>query len=100
MDILKLISSFKTPSSLIINKKTKKMQQEHQNKKKSVDTKIERVKELCNELAEIVSEHYKSKDSHPIEAIQHNHVIREIAGAEFTIISALNLNFQELISKQ
>lgn len=76
------------------------MQQEQQNKKISVDTKIERVKELCNELAEIVSEHYKSKDSHPIEAIQHNHVMREVAGAQFTIISALNLNFQELVSKE
>lgn len=59
----------------------------------SNDTKVQRAKELCAELADIVHDHHTNKESYPLEVQLYNHTIGEILNAQMNVVKLLTLAY-------
>ena len=57
----------------------------------SGDPKVQRAKELCAELADLLHDHYKNKESFPLEVQLYNHTIGEILNAQMNVVKVLTL---------
>lgn len=59
----------------------------------SGDLKVQRAKELCAELADLLQDHMSSKESWPLEQQLYNHTIGEILNAQMNVVKVLTLKY-------
>lgn len=59
----------------------------------SNDPKVQRAKELCAELADLVSDEYNSKESSYLSKALYDHTIGEILNAQMNAVKVLTLKY-------
>lgn len=59
----------------------------------SVDPKVQRAKEICAELADLLNDHVSNKESFPLEQQLYNHTIGEILNAQMNVVKVLTLKY-------
>ncbi len=59
----------------------------------SGDTKVQRAKELCAELADLLNEHNFESDRTQLFEILFNHTIGEILNAQMNVVKVLTLKY-------
>lgn len=59
----------------------------------SGDQKVQRAKELCAELADLLNDHVSNKESWPLEKQLYNHTIGEILNAQMNVVKVLTLKY-------
>lgn len=59
----------------------------------SNDQRVQRAKELCAELADLVSEEYNSKESSYLSKALYDHTIGEILNAQMNVVKVLTFQF-------
>lgn len=59
----------------------------------SGDPKVQRAKELCAELADLLEDHMSSKETWPLEQQLYNHTIGEILNAQMNVVKVLTLKY-------
>lgn len=59
----------------------------------SGDQKVQRAKELCAELADLLNNHMSNKESWPLEQQLYNHTIGEILNAQMNVVKVLTLKY-------
>lgn len=55
----------------------------------SGDAKVQRAKELCSELADLISNDYLSKESSALHSVLFNHAVGEILNAQMNVVKVL-----------
>ena len=59
----------------------------------SGDPKVQRVKELCAELADLLHEDYRASESSLIKAQLYNHTVGQILNAQMNVVKVLTLKY-------
>ena len=59
----------------------------------SNDPKVQRAKELCAEIADLLHDHISSKETYPLEQQLYNHTIGEILNAQMNVVKVLTLKY-------
>jgi hypothetical protein len=59
----------------------------------SGDEKVNKAKELCAELADLLNDHYMSKESSQLEQTLFKHTIGEILNAQMNVVKVLTLKY-------
>lgn len=59
----------------------------------SGDPKVQRAKELCAELADLLQDHVSGKESWPLEQQLYNHTIGEILNAQMNVVKVLTFKY-------
>lgn len=59
----------------------------------SGDPKVQRAKELCAELADLLDDHINSKETWTLEQQLYNHTIGEILNAQMNVVKVLTLKY-------
>jgi len=59
----------------------------------SGDPKVQRAKELCAELADLVSDEFNSKESSYLSKALYDHTLGEILNAQMNVVKVLTLKY-------
>lgn len=59
----------------------------------SGDSKVQRAKELCAELADLLQNHVSSRETSPFEQQLYNHTIGEILNAQMNVVKVLTFKY-------
>lgn len=59
----------------------------------SGDEKVNKAKQLCAELADLIKSDYDSSETSPLKEILHRHTIGEILNAQMNIVKLLTLKY-------
>jgi len=61
----------------------------------SDDTRVDRVKEICSELAEILKESYTTSDKNPVTSILFDQAVGAIVTAEMLVVKVVTFKIPE-----
>lgn len=59
----------------------------------SGDPKVQRAKELCAELADLLQDHVSGRETSPFEQQLYNHTIGEILNAQMNVVKVLTFKY-------
>jgi hypothetical protein len=59
----------------------------------SGDDKVNKAKKLCAELADLLNEDYRERESSPLSDVLFKHTIGEILNAKMNVVKALTLKY-------